>query len=113
MFFSPEEVLEKFPSALKAGEFAVYYQPQFSHSTGRLIGSEALVRWISPEHGIVPPLDFIPVLEENRRIPELDAYVFEQVCRFLRKMLDKNLSVVRISVNLSRCDVIEPDFIQR
>ena len=65
MFFSPEEVLEKFPSALKAGEFAVYYQPQFSHSTGRLIGSEALVRWISPEHGIVPPLDFIPVLEEN------------------------------------------------
>lgn len=113
MFFSPEEVLEKFPSALKAGEFAVYYQPQFSHSTGRLIGSEALVRWISPEHGIVPPLDFIPVLEENRRIPELDAYVFEQVCRFLRKMLDKNLSVVRISVNLSRCDVIEPDFTQR
>ncbi|SHG52651.1 EAL domain, c-di-GMP-specific phosphodiesterase class I (or its enzymatically inactive variant) [Fibrobacter sp. UWH9] len=110
---SSKEILENLDSAIAGEEFQVYFQPQYNHSTGMLIGAEALVRWASPKFGFVSPADFIPVLEEQGRIPEIDLYVFERVCRFLRHSIDSNLPLVRISVNMSRNDILREDYIQR
>lgn len=107
------EILEEFDAALRAEEFQVYFQPQYNHSTGMLIGAEALVRWVSPKLGFISPADFIPVLEDEGRISELDLYVFEQVCKFLRHCIDCNLPLVRISVNMSRNDVLCENFVER
>lgn len=108
-----QDILSNFDSAVANEEFQVYLQPQYNHSTGVLIGAEALVRWISPKYGFVSPADFIPALEEQDRISEIDLYVFDKVCRFLRHCIDVNLPLVRISVNMSRSDVLHDDYIDR
>lgn len=82
---SQRAILVHFEKALKEEQFLVYYQPIYNHSTGMLVGMEALVRWRHPEFGMIPPLDFIPVLEDENLIPHLDLYVFDKACRFLKK----------------------------
>ncbi len=99
--------------ALQSRQFLVYYQPQYNHSTGMMVGAEALVRWLHPEKGLIPPGQFIPVFEDNGFISQLDGYVFEEVCAFLRRCLDKSMSVVPISVNLTRCDLFTPGFLDK
>lgn len=108
-----QQIAQSFEEAIENREFSVYLQPQYNHSTGALIGAEALVRWISPKHGFISPADFIPALEEMGVIPTLDLYVFERVCEFLRSCIDSNKSLVRISVNMSRNDILCDDFIDR
>lgn len=107
------QISESFEDAINNSEFAVYFQPQYNHSTGALIGAEALVRWVSPKLGFVSPADFIPALEEMGLIPMLDLYVFERVCVFLRNCIDSNKSLARISVNMSRNDIVNEDYIER
>ena len=89
-------------SAMDNGEFTFYLQPKCILQTGKIIGSEALVRWISPEKGFISPGQFIPLLEKNGFITKLDMYVCEEVCRHQRKEKDNNNHVVPVSVNLSR-----------
>lgn len=113
LMVSTRDILENLDSAIAGEEFQVYFQPQYNHSTGTLIGAEALIRWISPEFGFVSPADFIPVLEEQGRIPEIDLYVFDKVCRFQRRCIDQNLPLVRISVNMSRNDVLFEHYIEQ
>lgn len=113
LMVSVSKISECFESAIRESEFSVYFQPQYNHSTGDLIGAEALVRWISPELGFVSPADFVPVLEAEGRIPTLDLYVFEQVCKFLRGCIDNNRTLVRISVNMSRNDILCDGYIER
>lgn len=107
-----QEITGMMRAALKGEQFVIYYQPQYNHSTGMLVGTEALVRWCHPEKGLIPPNRFIPVIEKNGFITKLDLYVFERVCIFLRKCLDKNLPVVPISTNLTRYDIFAPNFIE-
>ncbi len=99
--------------ALQDRQFLVYYQPQYNHSTGMMVGAEALVRWLHPEKGLIPPNQFIPVFEDNGFISQLDGYVFDEVCAFLRRCLDRSISVVPISVNLTRHDLFTPGFLDR
>ena len=89
------------PDALKEEEFKPFYQPKVNIVNGTLVGAEALCRWF---HGgkIVPPNDFISVLEQSSDICRLDLYMLEHVCMDLRKWLDEGIDVVRISVNFSR-----------
>lgn len=108
-----QQIAQSFEEAIENREFSVYLQPQYNHSSGALIGAEALVRWISPKHGFISPADFIPALEEMGVIPTLDLYVFEQVCQFLRSCIDSNKALARISVNMSRNDIICEDYIER
>ncbi len=108
-----QEIVGMMSTALADKHFVVYYQPQFSHSTGMLLGAEALVRWKHPEKGIISPGVFIPIFEKNGFITKLDLYVFEQVCAFLRKCLNKGLTAVPISTNFSRHDIYLPDFVER
>lgn len=78
------EITGMMRKALENRELLVYYQPQYNHSTGMMVGAEALSRWFSPEKGLIPPGQFIPVFEKSGFITQLDEYVFEEVCAFLR-----------------------------
>lgn len=99
--------------ALEEEQFILYYQPQYNHSTGMLVGAEALVRWMHPERGMISPGVFIPIFEKNGFITQLDLYVFEQVCRFVRSCMDKGLPIVPVSSNFSRHDIFMPDFVEK
>lgn len=87
--------------ALKNREFTVFYQPKFDITSGKIIGSEALVRW-SRHSDMIPPIRFIPLFEENGFIVPLDYYVLDTVCASLRARLDAGKKVLPVSVNFSR-----------
>lgn len=108
-----QEIVGIMATELEKGDFVVYYQPQYDHSNGLLVGAEALVRWQHPEKGLISPGVFIPIFEKNGFITQLDYYVFEQTCLFIRQCLDKGLRVVPISTNFSRYDVYQENFVER
>ncbi len=110
---SEQEISGVMEEALANEQFLVYYQPQYNHATGSLVGAEALVRWKHPERGLVSPGLFIPIFERNGFITKLDLYVFEHVCAFLRKCMDQNLSIVPISSNFSQYDIFQPRFVEK
>lgn len=103
------EIVTQMATALDSKQFQVYLQPKVSLRTNQIIGAEALVRWVHPQKGVVPPGIFIPVFEKNGFIMKLDAYVWEQVCVQLRGWLDKGLSPLPISVNISRVNIYNPN----
>lgn len=86
-------------------QFQVYYQPKHDAQTGKLVGAEALIRWIHPNLGFISPGDFIPVFEKKGYISELDVYVWGKTCENLRKWMDRGVPVVPISVNSSRIEL--------
>lgn len=110
---SEQEIAGLMAMALSEGQFVVYYQPQYNHSTGMLIGAEALVRWNHPEKGLVPPASFIPIFEKNGFITKLDLYVFEEVCKFLKTCIEKGTVIVPVSTNFSRYDIFMIDFVEK
>jgi len=87
--------------AIKNEEFELYYQPQIDISSEKIIGAEALIRWNDPQKGLISPLDFIPIAEENGMILEIGNWVFKQTCRYLRRCIDSEKTVDRIAINLS------------
>jgi EAL domain-containing protein (putative c-di-GMP-specific phosphodiesterase class I) len=82
----------------------VYYQPIVDINTNKLCGFEALARWDDPEHGFLPPLDFIGILEDAHLIHKLDLFVLKKVCERYRTEADLGHKCVPISFNLSRLD---------
>ena len=100
----------RFPEALKKKEFKVYYQPKVNVYTGELVGAEALCRWIHNDK-IIPPGEFIPVLEQNTDICRLDFYMLEAVCMDIRRWLDEGKKPVRVSVNFSRKHLVDVDLL--
>lgn len=97
--------------ALKNGEFVVYLQPKVDLQTGNLSGAEALVRWVHPEMGLLSPIRFIPVFENNGFIVDLDKFVFEEVCSSIRKWIDSGYNVHPVSVNVSRSHFTSSNFV--
>ena len=89
-------------NALLGNQFVMYLQPKFSISSQRIIGAEALARWIHPEKGMISPADFIPVFEENGFILKLDQIIWESACKKIREWIGKGIKPVPISVNISR-----------
>jgi diguanylate cyclase (GGDEF)-like protein/PAS domain S-box-containing protein len=87
--------------ALEQGEFTLYYQPQFSGDGKRLTGAEALLRWRHPRRGLVPPVEFIPVLEELGLVVEVGEWVLKEACRQLREWHVARVRVPKVSVNIS------------
>lgn len=98
--------------ALKNDEFTIYLQPQVSINPVRIVGAEALIRWISPERGMISPGEFIPVLEKNGFIGEVDQYVWEKVCSTIRSWIDKGIEPVPVSINVSRIDILSFDTVE-
>ena len=97
--------------ALKNSEFKVFFQPKVSISQSRIVGAEALVRWIKPNGAVVTPDSFVPFLEKNGYIVKIDFFVYEEVCKYLRRRIDAGQEVVPISVNVSRIHMLKNDFI--
>lgn len=88
--------------SLANGDFKVYYQPKHDARTGKLVGAEALVRWIHPEYGFMSPADFIPLFEQNGFIVENDRYVWKKTCENLKRWEEMGIQTVPISVNASK-----------
>lgn len=96
-----EEVEEE---ALRKGEFQVYLQPKYLYdkNLAKIVGAEALVRWIDADGKSKSPVDFIPVFEKNGFIYKLDCFMWETVCQLIRKWIDEGKEPLPISVNVSR-----------
>ena len=88
--------------AKENGEFLLYLQPKIDTSKNTIVGAEALTRWNYNFEKILTPNIFIPLFEQNGFITELDYQVFENVCKFQRKLINEGKKPVRISVNVSR-----------
>ena len=97
--------------ALKENQFIVYLQPKVNLENGKIGGAEALVRWINPKNGFMPPDEFVPLFEANGFIYELDKFVWERTCRYIATRIELGKKIVPISVNVSRRDLLEPDFV--
>ena len=108
-----EYVESRMHEALENGEFVPFLQPKWDMSKDRICGAEALVRWVNPDGGIVPPGDFIPVFEKNGFVEKIDFYMLESVCAYIRKMLDEKREVYPVSVNQSRYLLYDPNYISR
>lgn len=106
------KLLSEVQKALEQGEFTFYVQPKCNMATGKIMGLESLVRWIHPERGLVPPGEFLPLLERSGFIPSLDLYVWNQVCKRLRRWIDNGHQPIPISVNVSRVDIYTLDIVK-
>ena len=101
-----KRVQTAFPSALKNEEFIIHYQPKVDIETKQIVGAEALCRW-QRDGKVIPPDEFIPILELNTFVSELDFYVLDHVCRDMVRWLNEGRQPVRVSVNFSRKHLID------
>ncbi|MBR3880683.1 MAG: EAL domain-containing protein, partial [Mailhella sp.] len=104
------DILNSFGPSLENGDFEVWLQPKVNIRTNMVSGAEALVRWNHPELGFLAPGAFLPVLERNGRVGQLDLWVFRQVCRPLAQWDREGREMVPIAVNLSRAQLANEDF---
>lgn len=96
-------------------DFVAFYQPKIDIRDGKVVGAEALVRFMDPTDGgrIKAPYFFVPYYEQTGKITELDFFVCEAVCKMLRRRIDAGLSVVTVSCNFSRMHFVKPGFTER
>ncbi|ORT99847.1 Sensory box/GGDEF family protein [Anaerovibrio sp. JC8] len=100
-------------NSLTMGEFYLVFQPKHNASTGELEGAETLLRWNHAELGSIYPNEFIPIMEDCGFIVEVDMYVWEQTCKCIKRWTQQGIQPVPMSVNFSRLNFREPDFVQR
>jgi len=98
-------------TAIKEEEFVVYYQPQYDGNTETIIGMEALVRWIHPHMGIIPPFEFIPLAEENGLIIDIDRIVMKKAMRQFSQWYEQGLNPGILALNLSMRQLSDNHFI--
>ena len=98
-----QELVRDFEKALEEGQIKMYLQPQMS-ADGKLLGTEALVRWEHPEKGAIHPGEFIPVFEKNGLVSDIDRYIWEQACKQLKSWKERGREDIYISVNISPRD---------
>ena len=105
-----QQLLNDLQRALNSYQFEIHYQPQFDIQCDppRLVSAEALVRWRHPELGMISPADFIPLLERNGKIREVDRYVWAEAARQIARWRNRFNVLIPVSVNLSRVDVFDP-----
>ncbi|WP_426284795.1 EAL domain-containing protein [Burkholderia ambifaria] len=95
------ETLGELHRALEQNEFRLFYQPQYDLASGRIVGVEALLRWLHPSRGLVPPGDFIGLAERSALIVPIGRWVLHEACRQARRWLDEGFEFGRVSVNVS------------
>jgi diguanylate cyclase (GGDEF)-like protein/PAS domain S-box-containing protein len=98
--------------AIDAHQFVLYYQPQISIATGRIASVEALLRWNNPQAGILPPAQFLPVLESSEMIVTVGNWVMAQACEDCREFRRRALGPLRISVNVSALQIRRRTFVE-
>lgn len=106
---SQEDILlMEMEKALTRKEFVLYYQPQYDIESNKVIGVEALIRWIHPKKGLLPPSDFIPLAESSGFIVPLGYWILEEACNQFKKWGDNNIIM---SVNLSAYQFRQPNLL--
>ena len=98
--------------ALERGEFLLHYQPKVKLRTGAITGVEALIRWLRPDRGLVPPAQFIPIAEDSGLILPIGRWVLREACRQAREWQDAGLLFKRIAVNVSAAEFRHKDFVE-
>ena len=106
------ELENQLRTAIEKQEFVLHYQPKVESASGRLAGVEALIRWQSPSRGLVPPLDFIPLLEETGMILEVGEWALGQAVRDRAYWLEQGLPAPRVAVNVSAIQLRRPNFVE-
>ena len=104
-----QQITDTMEEALAQEQFVVYFQPKYEVNGEKLCGAEALVRWIHPKKGFMPPSEFISVFENNGFITNLDKFVWEKTCKFLSEWKKQGKPYVPVSVNVSRRDIAKMD----
>ena len=104
---------ENMQSAIAERQFMMYLQPKYSIAKNEIIGAEALVRWRHPERGMIYPNQFIPIIEENGFIKEVDYYIWGEACRFIRRCEEAGIRSCPVSVNVSRVHLQDNECIRR
>lgn len=99
--------------AISKNQFRLHYQPLVDAVTHEIIAVEALIRWDHPERGTIMPSDFISFCEETGLIQSIGDWVFENVCKDLKKWKNLNLSIRKVAVNISAKQFDQPDFIEK
>lgn len=103
------KVEERMEEALLNKEFQLYLQPKYNPVSEKIVSAEALVRWISPTEGFIPPGRFIPVFEENGFITRLDDYMISAVAKLQSERKIQGKKAIPISVNVSRANFTKED----
>jgi diguanylate cyclase (GGDEF)-like protein/PAS domain S-box-containing protein len=98
--------------AVERGEFVLHYQPKLDLATKRMNGAEALIRWQSPDAGLVPPSKFIPMLEQTGLIAQVGPWALARAVEDQRRWRARGLAVPRISVNVSALELRQPEFVE-
>jgi diguanylate cyclase (GGDEF)-like protein len=96
--------------AIERNELSLEYQPQYSLESGRISGMEALVRWRHPSLGLVPPAEFIPIAEQTGLILPIGDWILRTACAQARAWQLEALPPVRVAVNVSALQLVQPDF---
>jgi diguanylate cyclase (GGDEF)-like protein len=99
-------------AALKRQEFVLHYQPKINLQTGRITGAEALIRWLHPDRGLVPPMQFIPVAEESGLILPIGQWVLRETCRQVQEWIGAGLHATPVAVNVSSMEFRSEHFLE-
>jgi len=97
-----EYIESQMVEALGKGEFVPYLQPKWDMEKNCIVGAEALVRWIKTDGTIIYPNDFIPIFERNGFVEKIDFYMLEEICKYIRRIMDEGKTVYPVSINQSR-----------
>ncbi len=110
--YSRNFVEENILTAIQEEQLQMYLQPKYSISRNRIIGAEALVRWKHPQRGLIYPMEFLPVIEEDGYITKVDYYMWRKAGGFLQRCQQAGVDDCPISVNLSRRHLQDREFMQ-
>lgn len=111
MVYTRKYLEDHMEGALENREFVMYLQPKYNMADNKIVGAEALVRWVKADGRVIPPSEFVPVFEKNGFVTKMDAFIWEEACRLIRNWMDQGKEVLPISVNMSRKHFQSEDYL--
>ncbi len=108
-----KHLLDDSAGAMERNEFVPYFLPKYDLNTREIVGADILARWDHPENGIIMPQVFLPMLEQNGTIMELDMYMLEEACKLIKTWTENEAMPVPLSINIAPLNLYKEDFIER
>lgn len=107
-----QQIENEMHRALEQNEFQIYLQPKYDIRTEKIAGAEALVRWLHPEKGLIPPGRFVPLFEKDGFVTKMDMFMLDEVCKKQRQWIDQGNESITISVNQSKLHLYNRNYLQ-